>query len=94
MIATRDLTLAEIKTVKVSIGTPAPYSDGKDYYCPYQIIGIGDGKIKYTSGIDSVQALYLAMKKIGATITASSEAKSGKLKWLDNLDLGFPVPPN
>ena len=92
IIATRVLTLAATKTVTISIGTPTAYPDGNDFYCPYQIVGIGSGQIRYASGVDSFQALYLAMKKIGADINTSSEAKSGDLTWLGNRDLGFPVP--
>lgn len=95
IIATRTLTLAKKGSVKVTIGKPEKFPDGGDYYCPYQITGIGSGKIKYAGGVDSVQALFLALQNIGTDLYTSDEAKSGSLKWLDtepHADLGFPVP--
>lgn len=35
--------------VRVKLGAPQPFPDGQDYYCPYQITGIGREKVKSMS---------------------------------------------
>ncbi len=49
--------------VWVILGTPRPFPDAPhgDYYCPYQIKGIGDEKVRHAGGVDSLQALELAL---------------------------------
>ena len=96
VIATRRLTFVDDKTreVFVTIGKSQQFPDSSDYYCAYQITGIGDGKIKHAGGIDAVQALELAMKMIGADLFAFNRALGGKLRWEgdEKGDLGFPMP--
>jgi hypothetical protein len=92
-IATRMLDL-DGKQVTVVIGKPEKFPDGEDYYCPYQIVGTGDGQVRYAGGIDAVQALQLALQMIGVDLRTSQDARSGKLSWDAGSrgDLGFPVP--
>jgi hypothetical protein len=95
VIATRELDLGAKSRVSIVIGKPEAFSDGTGYYCPFRIVGMGDGLVRHAGGEDSVQALELALKKIGATLYSSSEARSGLLTWAcANVagDLGFPVP--
>ena len=49
--------------VRVRIGTPRPFPDAphNDYYCPYQIVGLGSAKVRYAGGVDAIQALELAL---------------------------------
>jgi hypothetical protein len=49
------------RRVRVLIGKPELFPDGPGYYCPFQISGAGSEEIKYAVGMDSVQALQLAM---------------------------------
>ena len=94
-IAIRTLRVAgEKKNIKVRIGRPKRFPDGEDYFCPYQIIGMGNEKVRHAAGVDAVQALVLALERIGAELYTSDEAKAGKLAWLDDNEknLGFPVP--
>jgi hypothetical protein len=63
--------------------------------CPYQIIGIGDEKVRSASGIDEVQALQLAMEMIGSELYFKLNRNcGGNLRWEagKNGNLGFPVP--
>lgn len=92
LIASRDLSLSNGDKVTVLIGKPEPYPDGQDFYCPYQILGIGSERVRYASGIDSAQALLLALKKIGADLNCSREAEAEQLSWMGAGDLGFPKP--
>ena len=91
-IGVRVLKLSDGQSVTVRIGVPQ--EDGRDYFCPYQIIGIGKEDVSYAMGVDALQALQLTLKKIGVTLYASNQARSGSLKWEAQTvegDLGFPV---
>jgi len=96
VIAIRELTSNSGKKITVTIGIPEMFPDGgDDYYCPYQIIGIGNERVRYAGGIDSVQSLELAFKMIGTDLYTSAEAQAGELNWAGGSkkgDLGFPVP--
>lgn len=97
VIATRKLSIDGKQIVEVLIGKPQPLPDGNDWYCPYQIQGIGSGKIRRSGGIDAVQALILALQDAGAWLVSSPEFEAGKLSWDSGAvkgDLGFPVPKN
>lgn len=96
-IATRDLDLAKGKKVIITIGKPEEFPDGGGgFYCPHQITGIGNERVRYAGGVDAVQALQLALIMIGAILYTSKEAKSRTLSWIggQNGDLGFPLPDN
>jgi hypothetical protein len=79
----------------VKIGLPQRYLDSSDFYCPVQIAGAdGEGPISYSVGIDSVQAVQLAMKHIGDMLIRLNQNCGGTLRWEgdENGDFGFPVP--
>jgi len=54
LIATRTLTLRQengpTSEIMVLLGKPQHLPKHEDYYCPYQIKGTGDEKVKYTCG--------------------------------------------
>jgi len=98
IIATRILVFEEKggseRTVNVRIGRPQMFSEPHDdYFVPYQIVGIGSGKVRYGAGVDSVQALQLMMRMIGADLEALNREYGGAIKWeagQNEHDLGFP----
>lgn len=95
VIATRVLDLSDGRKVTITIGKPEKFPDAEDYYCPYQIVGIGSEHVRHAGGIDAVQALELALKMIGADLYTSQEAQAGVLSWNAGSkkgDLGVPVP--
>lgn len=95
VIATRVLVLSKRKKISVVIGKPRKFRNGMDYYCPLQITGMGDEQVKYSGGVDAVQALQLALEHIGTRLYSSEEARTGRLSWDGGStkgDLGFPVP--
>ncbi len=93
VIATRELDIADSRAkVIVGIGAPKKFPDSSDYYCPYEIRGLGNDKIRYAGGIDGIQALLLALQMVGAELYTSEEGKAGTLIWVGQHDLGFPVP--
>jgi hypothetical protein len=95
LIATRTLKLrrtdGEIE-IPVRIFAPQAAST-KTWFCHYQIDWPEGESTSRAGGVDSVQALYLAMQMIGSEIYTSSYHKSGKL-YLDapGSGYGFPVP--
>lgn len=95
-LATRSLTLGD-KEVTVTIFTPSSSEKyGGDCVCYYKIVGIaGMEESKRAIGIDGMQALFLALQRIGTDLYTSAEWRSGLLLWEGGRvigDLGFPVP--
>ena len=81
------------RTVNVLLGRPQVFSDSSDYYCPYQIKGAGDEKIRHVGGVDAFQAIHLALQTLGAELQALNQKLDGKLHWDGDRDgsLGFPL---
>jgi len=77
--------------VLLEIGMPYPIDKGPDCWCPYRISGLGSGKVKRIGGVDSMQALYLAMQMAATDLYASDAAREKILQWLGQLNLGLPV---
>jgi hypothetical protein len=68
--------------------------EGQDgaWSCRYEIDWPGRARSSYAGGADSMQALMLALQKIGIEIYTSSYHESGSLKWTEpNRGYGFPV---
>ncbi|WP_166355227.1 DUF6968 family protein [Phytoactinopolyspora limicola] len=78
------------REVRVLIGEPRPM-DGTsgDHVCPYRIEEPDDAAsvTSFAVGVDSVQALMLALSKIGDTL----QANHGGVTFLGRPQLGFPV---
>ena len=92
VIATRELEISNSKRkITIRLGTPARFPDGNDYYCPYQVLGLGRDRVFYGAGVDSMQALIHALHNMGADLYTSNEAKAGQLTWFDDRNLGVPV---
>jgi len=76
------------KPVVLTIGVPQPVP-GSDWGCELQITGLNSSwrRPKYVFGIDSIQALHLAMECAGAVL----ESAKLELEWLGQReDLGMP----
>ena len=87
------MSLDDGSEVIVEIGRPFNAPEiGEEFYCPYRITGLGDRKVRGIPGFDAVQALLLALQTVGVDLYASDEGKAGKLSWLGQRDLGFPLP--
>jgi hypothetical protein len=82
------------REVFVLLGKPQLFSDSTDYFCPYQIKGIGEEKIKYMGGVDAFQAISCVLQALGAELQVLNQKESGKLSWDadENESLGFPIP--
>jgi hypothetical protein len=87
------------KRIRVVLGKPIERPNGSEHglsYCPYQILGIGDEKVRYSGGVDCFQAIELAMGLIGADLYLKFNPRNDqRLRWEGGKegDLGFPRPP-
>jgi hypothetical protein len=93
VVATRMLTL---KTESGEIGVPirvfAPEKEDSGWSCRYQIDWPEGTEDMKAAGADSMQALIIAMKMIGADLYSSSYHRSGKLRFeAQGSGYGFPV---
>jgi hypothetical protein len=94
VIAERRLAIeGSDREVVVALGAPQPFEEGRGYYCPWQIRGIGSEKIRFAGGLDEFQALQLAMPIIGASLAYWQAEEKCKLTWEGDPDLGFPSTP-
>jgi Domain of unknown function (DUF6968) len=99
LIAVRTLDLVRDQgppsDVVVSLGKPQQMPGHPDYFCPYQIRGAGSEKVKHSCGVDSFQALQLALSTLGVELEVLNKELGGRLRWDcdDKGDLGFPPMP-
>ena len=80
----------------VFLGKPKQLPDHPDYYCPYQIKGVGSETVGYMCGIDPFQALQLAIRALGGDLEILNQHLGGNLRWEGDEKgwLGFPDPPS
>ena len=72
-----------------------PENDDGMWICRYEIDWPSQKRSHFAGGIDSFQALILALQMIGAEIYASTYHKAGSLKWFERYrGYGFPVGCN
>lgn len=62
-------------TVELRIGTPRAMD--RDAYCPVQLVGIGDEKVRPIFGVDTVQALQLAIRYLEPLLLQHGD----RLRW-------------
>jgi hypothetical protein len=60
-----------------------PFDEGQNWRCDYEIVWPGYEAKLYARGVDSWQALQLAMQIIPVVISATEAFKAGKLGWID-----------
>jgi hypothetical protein len=88
VIAERQLTLKSDSTpdkeVRVVVGKPTQ-SEDRDYYCQVQIVGLADENVRSIYGLDSMQALQLALRFISTQL----EEHRNVLYWVGDKDIGF-----
>ena len=77
------------KPCKVVVRFGKPVQDEKDgsWYCPYSITSPKGERVFYGAGLDSLQALRIAISNVGAELTTLYSDLD--LKWADESDLGF-----
>jgi hypothetical protein len=74
--------------ITVELGTPGPSNEGmRDWECPFQITGFGEPIKRTIFGIDSMQALVLALHVLPTQLNALAREDGGR--FLDQSDLGL-----
>lgn len=64
----------------------------EEYYCPFQLIGVGDERVRYAAGVDAFQAIELALGLIGGLMGRMGEEHKGRLRWDYDDQGGFGFP--
>ena len=86
VIADRQLRDSEnpSREVRLLIGEPQQFPDAPngDYYCPFQVVGVGSEKVLYAGGIDSLQAIELAVLILPSVLENLRRDNPG-LGWAD-----------
>ena len=77
--------------VKVSLGTPAPFPDTppRDWYCPYRVEGPDRAHEFYAGGVDSLQAMLMALSAIRAQLHGLGH--TGKLTFHGDSDVSIAL---
>ena len=95
IIASRTLNLNEHSNskVEIKIGMPQALPENRGFYCPFQITGLAEEILDWCGGIDTAQALLLALERVGAILKDSEEYRAGQLFWVGSEvgRLGFPA---
>lgn len=61
-------------------------------FAPTQIVGIGNEYVDSTYGIDAVQALQLAMKRVGAILDRLNAEAGDALRWEGDESGSYGLP--
>src|SRR5215469_13096671 len=79
------------KEVIVRLGAPQQSAELGAFFCPFEIVGLGDGKVKRGVGVDAFQAVHLTLKMIGVDLHYYRQGYGPRF-YLTNEgdDLGFP----
>lgn len=89
IVAKRELNYISEKgeqILMIKLGKPRPDSKNRgDWECPIQV---GE-KVKLAFGIDSFQALSMALQLISIELRFLNDQQKMNLKWLEMDDLGF-----
>jgi hypothetical protein len=78
-------------SIAVKIGKPFMAEDKSWWCCPYSIHTPEEERIFYGAGIDSLQALRIAILNIGAEL--STVYSYLKVTWMGETDAGFVEKP-
>jgi len=76
-LGNRILDLKDGRAANVIIGMPQRFPDGNDdFFCPFQIVGMGDERIRYAGGVDALQAVWLTLTMIAPFWKRARRAKA------------------
>ena len=77
--------------VRLALGRPEPDPEpGGDWRCRVVVSGLGRLVDQYAYGIDSLQALALALEMARALLAHAALRPGERLQWLGDADLGLP----
>lgn len=90
-IAERTLTLLGKDDVEIELHAPEKEADGVDFNCRYIVSGLEKKIDKRALGVDSLQALTLAIQMLKTDLQQCREKKDGELSWFASADLGLQL---
>lgn len=76
---------AELRPARVLVYAPEKISDN-EWKCEYRLVGFSKDRARKAYGVDSYQALYLALKILATEIAITDEYKGGKLTLFGKAD--------
>jgi Domain of unknown function (DUF6968) len=94
IIGSREFEIALVdgsREVILHLGKPRPFPDSSGFFCPIQIVGVGDEKVRYAGGVDEIQSLQLALRMAGVLLETLAADVRANLRWKGNTDLGLDV---
>src|ERR1700736_1856748 len=94
LIATRQLKVHNPdKDLDVEIRLFKPVNDNGSWTRSYEVDWPTGTKESYGAGVDAIQAILLALQKIGIELYTSKYHQNGTLHWVEeSAGYGFPVP--
>lgn len=79
------------REIILRIGKPALDSaKGGDWFCPYQLSGVGEGRVRKAYGVDSLQAFLLCLSKAKAELDRYQRQTDVRVSWLNQDGWGLP----
>jgi hypothetical protein len=93
-IAIRRFTVGKDSEHYIEVVVHSPTEDRGDYRCDYEILEHGEIlKRGHALGVDSLQALILALQRLGVDVESLDYRKEMRLYWNDQSnDLGLLLP--
>src|SRR5690606_13449287 len=76
----------EAKAVRVRIRKPRRDPRTGNHWCTFEVSGLGGARVFKVWGVDSLQALQLAIRAAGELLREADD----KLTWCGDSALGFP----
>jgi hypothetical protein len=73
--------------LRLRLGAPQQTTN-RDFKCPVQICGMHNDRVFEIVGLDSLQALQLALK-FAATLLHAKQEQGSQITWLNESDLGL-----
>lgn len=80
------------RPLTVVLRAAAPVRDelaGGDWTCSYQVLGLTDSAVRPAHGVDTLQALLLAVRSLEIHVTAQAADLQVVLSWFGDADLGL-----
>jgi len=78
------------ESIRLEVDQPRP--DGDDFRCEFRLQGAGLAREAYGMGVDSIQALLLALQHAHLDLLAHRRDTGLPVEWLEMRDLGLPLP--
>lgn len=95
VIAERKFRLKSDASVVITARVYRPLMDGDDFRCDYSIDWPGKSENGKAFGVDSVQALLLAIQRVGVDVYCSDYVKNSDMIWLEEgRGFGLVLPSN